>query len=169
MARASIFALLMIGAAAAGCRAPVSTAPSLAPRAAESIDPRLPVVPRVDPRPADPALVARLQALIGQARSGDQAFRASAGEAQRLAATAGAPQSESWVVAQQALSAAVAARAPTTRALGDIDAIAAEALVMRGGLAPADLAAVQAAAAEVGAIDQRQAQTVDAIAARLRG
>lgn len=161
--------LVLIVAATAACRAPVSMAPSLAPRAAESIDPRLPVVPSGDVRPADAALVARLQALVAQARAGDQAFRAAAGEAQRLAAAASAPQSESWVVAQQALSAAVAARAPTTRALGDIDALAAQAVATRGGLAPADLAAVQTAAAEVAAIDRRQAETVDAIAGRLGG
>lgn len=162
-------AMILLLTVAGGCRAPVSTAPSLAPRAAESIDPRLPVVPGGEVRPADPALLARLQALVGQARSGDQAFRSSIAEAQRLAAGAGGPQSESWVVAQQALSAAVAARAATTRALGDIDEIAAEALAGQGGLAPADLAAIQSASADVGAIDRRQAQAVDVVAARLRG
>jgi hypothetical protein len=168
MSRAAALPLLLIAALGA-CRAPLSTAPSLAPRAAEAIDPRLPVVPSGTAQPADPALLARLQALVGQARSGEQAFGAALGEAQRLASAAGAPQSESWVVAQQALSAAVAARAPTTRALGDIDALASEAVALRGGLAPADLAAVQAAAAEVGAIDRRQAQQIDALVLRLRG
>ena len=162
-------AAFVVLAFTAGCRAPLSTAPLLAPRAAESIDPRLPIAPGIDPRPADPALVRRLQALVAQARSGDQAFRAAAAEAQRLASAAGNPQSESWVIAQQALSAAVAARAATTRALGDIDAIAARAVATQGGLAPADLAAVQTAAAEVGAIDRRQAQQVDALQARLGG
>ena len=87
--------------------------------------------------------------------------------AEQLAAAAGAPQSESWVAAQQALSAAVAAREPTARALGDIDALGADRLQTAGGLSPADLAAVQSAGAEVGAIDQRQAEAIDALQRRL--
>ena len=124
--------------------------------------------PASSQRPANPALAARLAELVGQARSGEGAFVVAAGEAERLAAIAGPPQSEGWVVAQEALSAAVAARAPTTRALGDIDGIAAAALANQGGLAPADLTAIDAAAAEVGAIDQRQAQVVDGLAAAPR-
>ena len=118
-------------------------------------------------RPVDPALGARLAELIRAARTGDSAFAASVAEAQRLAAAAGAKQSEGWIVAQQALSAAVAARAPTARALGDIDAIAAMSLASLGGLAPADLAAIEAAAEEVSAIDRRQARLVDALQAQL--
>ena len=155
--------------AIAGCATPQIAAPSLAPRAAEAIDPRSPVAPAVVQRPADPALAARLAELIGLARNGENAFVVAAGEAQRLAAAAGPRESESWVVAQQALSAAAAARSPTTRALGDIDAIAAAALQRQGGIAPADLAAIEAAAAEVGAIDRRQAQAIDDLQRRLGG
>ena len=139
------------------------------PRAAETIDPRVPVGDGGVQLRVDAALAARLAELVGLARQGDRAFTAAAGEAQRLAASAGAPQSESWVVAQQAVSAAVAARAATARALGDIDALAAAALVRRGGIAPADLAAIEGAAAEVGAIDRRQAGTIDALQRRLGG
>ncbi|HUE80398.1 MAG TPA: hypothetical protein VMN38_12320 [Sphingomicrobium sp.] len=152
--------------AAAGCTAPPGAAPSLAPRTAEAIDPRVPVVGNGVEQPTD-ALAARLAELVSAARGGESAFAAAAGEAQRLAAAAGAAQSESWVIAQQAVSVAVAARAPTTRALGDIDAIAATALVRQAGIAPGDLAAIEAAAAEVGAIDRRQAQAIDALEARL--
>ena len=74
---------------------------------------------------------------------------------------------ESWVAAQQALSAAIAAREPTGRALGDIDALGAERLQTVGGIAPNDLAAIQDAGAEVVTIDQRQAQTIAAIQRRL--
>jgi hypothetical protein len=63
----------------------------------------------------------------------------------------------------------VAARAPTTRALGDIDGIAATALAQQGGIAPADLAAIESAAAEIGAIDRRQAQAIADLHARLGG
>ena len=153
--------------AAAGCAAPSDPGPSLAPRSAEAIDPRVPVGDSGFRAPVDRALAARLAELIGLAHQGDSAFTAAAGEAQRLAASAGARQSESWVVAQQAVSAAVAARGPTTRALGDIDALAASALARQGGIAPADLAAIEAAAAQVGAIDRRHSQTIDALQARL--
>ena len=153
-----------------GCAtAPRGATPSLAPRAAEAIDPRLPVVSNAVPVPASAAVVERLADLAAQARAGDGAFRAAAAEAERLASAAGAPQSESWVRAQQALSAAIAARAPTTRALGDVDAIGATALEVRGGLSPADLAAIESAAADIGTLDRAQAARVRAIQARLGG
>ncbi len=161
-------ALLSILAIAA-CSTPAGPVPSLAPRAAETIDPRVPVGDSRVQLPADAALAARLSELVGLARQGDGAFTAAAGEAERLTAAAGAPQSESWVVAQQAVSTAVAARGPTTRALGDIDALAAAALARRGGIAPADLAAIEGAAAEVAAIDRRHSQVIDALQARLGG
>jgi len=161
----SLAAMLVL----AGCATPPGRAPSLAPRAAEAVDPRAPVLGGGVQRPVDPALAARLAELVGLARGGESAFVTAAGEAQRLARAAGPPQTESWVVAQQALSVAVAARAPTTRALGDIDAAAAVALARQGGIAPLDLAAIEAAAAEVGAIDRRQAQAIDALQARLGG
>jgi hypothetical protein len=158
---------MIVIAAAAGCSAPATNAPSLAPRAAEAIDPRAPVPAGVDTRPVEPALAARLAQLVAEANGGNDAFRSAAAEAQRLAAAAGTPQSESWIAAQQALSAAVAARAPTTRALGDIDEAAAVALKARGDLSPADLAAVEAAAGEVAALDRVQAQMIEALQARL--
>src|SRR5439155_7548996 len=130
---------------------------SLAHRAGEDIDPRVPVVRPMNERPVTPALASTLADLVAKARSGDAAFQPAADEAERLSAAAGAPQSESWVAAQQALSAAIAARGPTASALGDIDGLGANALRKQGGLAPNDLAAVKDAGAEVGAIDQRQA------------
>jgi len=161
----SLFPLLMIAA----CTAPAVNAPSLAPRAAEAIDPRLPIAEAAPAGPASPALVARLEAMVGRARQGDAAFQAAAGEAERLAAAAGEPQSESWVVAQQALSAAVAAREPVTQALGDIDGIGAAELASKGVVAPADQAALAAAAATVGEIDRRQAALIDRLQRRLGG
>ena len=118
-------------------------------------------------RPVDPALAGRLGALVAQARDGDAAFGPAIAQAERAANSAGAPQSESWIAAQQALSAAVAARAPTVHALGDIDALGADKLQGQGGLAPADLSAIQQASATVGAIDQRQADRIAAIQRRL--
>ena len=150
----------------AGC-ASTAAPPSLLPRAAEAIEPRVPVVRPMNDRPADPALIARLAALVTQAQVGDAAFRPAAAEAERLAAASAAPQSESWVAAQEALSGAIAAREPTAHALGDIDALGADKLQAQAGLAPNDLAAIQRAGAEVGAIDKRQTDRLAAIKARL--
>ena len=162
----ALFAIPMIAALAA-CGTPGWPPPSLLPRPAEAIDPRVPVVNPINDRPVDAALAARLAALVAQAREGDAAFGPAIAQAERLAAAAGAPQSESWIAAQQALTVAVAARAPTAEALGAIDALGANKLDAQGGLAPNDLAAVQQAGAEVGAIDRRQAERVSAIQRRL--
>src|SRR4051794_33969818 len=133
--RARTLSPLSALAGLAACAGPVAP-PSLLPRAAEAIDPRLPVVRPINDRPVDAVLASRLAELVSQAHSGDAAFRPAAAEAARLAASAGAPQSESWIAAQQALSAAVAARGATVSALGDIDAIGATKLQVQGGLAP---------------------------------
>ena len=88
-------------------------------------------------------------------------------EADRLAGSAGGPQSEGWVAAQEALSAAVAAAGPTRIALGDIDGIGASALQTQGGIAPSDLAAIKAAQSAVAALDERQSQRIKAVQQRL--
>ena len=118
-------------------------------------------------RPVAPALAGRLAELIAQAHAGDAAFEPAVDQAERLAATAGPAGSESWVAAQQALSTAQAARGPTGTALGDIDALGANALQAQGGIAPNDLAAIKSAGAEVAAIDQHQADRIKAIQRRL--
>jgi hypothetical protein len=53
------------------------------------------------------------------------------------------------------------------RALAEIDALGAGRLQAQGGLAPADLAAVQSAAAAAGAIDRRQAERIAAMQRRV--
>lgn len=162
---ASFFALLF--ALATGCASPSGDVPSLQPRSAETIDPRLPVGQPVNDRPVDPALVARLDALVSQARAGEAEFEAAI-EAARLAATsAGDPQSEGWIVAQEALSGAIKAREAVANAMGEVDGIGAELLIAQGGLAPSDLAALQRAAEIVGAIDKRQADAVASVQAQL--
>jgi hypothetical protein len=164
MKRALILTLLVLGGCSSGAGGPY---PSLQPRSAEAIDPRLEPGRPMNDRPVTPALAARLAALVEQARSGDAAFVPAAADAERLASAAGAAQSESWIVAQQALSAAIAARRPTAIALSDIDALGATALQTQGGIAPNDLAAIREAAAEVAAIDGRQARRIEAVQATL--
>jgi hypothetical protein len=164
--RGTAFLLSIIGLVA-GCSTPGGPYPSLQPRAAEAIDPRVPVERPINDRPVTPALSAELAQLVGEARDGDGAFQPAASRAEQLASAAGAPQSEGWIVAQQALSAAIAARQPTVSAQADIDALGARALQTQGGIAPNDLKAIQAAAAEVAALDQRQADRIKAVQQRL--
>jgi hypothetical protein len=160
-------ALCLTILALSACSAPGGPYPSLRPRAAEAIDPRVPVVRPMNARPVSPALAARLSALVEQARAGNAAFESAIGEAERLAAAAGTPQSEGWIAAEEALSTAIAARKPTATALADIDDVAGTALQKQQGIAPNDLAAIQTAAAEAGALDRRQAERVAAIQKRL--
>jgi hypothetical protein len=163
MRRTALLSILALTA----CSAPGGPYPSLQPRAAETIDPRVPVVRPVNDRPVTAGLAARLAALIDQAQSGDAAFDGAASVAERLAGGAGPPRSESWIAAQEALTAAIAARRPTATAMGDIDEIGATALQNQAGIAPNDFAAIKSAAAKVGAIDSRQADRVASIQKRL--
>jgi hypothetical protein len=163
MRRSVLFPMVMLSA----CAAPGGPYPSLQPRAAEAIDPRIPVVRPMNDRPITAGLMARLAALVDQARSGNAQFEGAVADAERLAASVGAPQSESWIAAQEALTAAIAARRATAQALGDIDEIAATSLQDQRGIAPNDLAAIQRAATEVAALDNRQAQRINAIQQRL--
>jgi len=160
---AALIPIVVVGA----CSSSGGPYPSLQPRAAEQIDPRLPIERPMNDRPVTPALAAQLRALVDQARGGEAAFDSAVSRAEQLAASAGAPQSDGWVVAQEALSAAIATRRPVSEALSQIDALGASALQTQGGLAPSDLAAVQNAGEEVGAIDQRQAARIKAIQQRL--
>jgi len=141
--------------------------PSLQPRAAETIDPRVQPVRPINDRPVAPALAAQLGASVAQARAGEAAFGPAITQAEQLAASAGAPQSEGWIAAQEALSAAIAARKPTALAQADIDALAAGALQTKGGIAPNDLEAIQDAAAQVAAIARGQTDRIDAVKTRL--
>lgn len=151
----------------AGCSAPGGPYPSLRPRAAEAVDPRVPVSRPLNNRPVNGTLAARLGALVAEARRGEAAFDEAAASAERIASTAGPRQSESWIAAEEALTAAIAARRLTATALADIDEFGAGTLQSEGGLAPNDLLAINSAAEEVASIDQRQAARIAAIQRRL--
>jgi hypothetical protein len=153
--------------ALAGCAAASANEPSLARRPAEAIDPRVPLAVVAVAGPVDQALAGRLAQLVSDGRAGGQAFDAAVAEAEAAAAAAGPAQSESWIVAQQALSRLEAARAASTKALADVDSIASARIQDRGGLSVADLAAVDAASNELRAVTDRQTQVIAAIGARL--
>jgi hypothetical protein len=162
-----LLTILMSMLALGGCASAGGPFPSLQPRATEAIDPRAPIAAPVNARPVRADVAAKLRELVAEARSGDAAFDPLADRAASLASAAGAAQSESWIVAQEALSAAIAARAPTSRALGDIDALGATMLQTQGGIAPSELSALKEASGAIWRIDQRQAERIAAIQRRL--
>lgn len=161
--------LAALALAVAACTGGPDPSVRLAPRAAEAIDPRLPIPSEEKAGPVSPALAATLARLVADAEAGRSGFDAQAAIARNAANAAGAPQSESWIVAQQALSALVKARAPVTRAMGDVDAVGAQALAQRGGLPAGDRIAIEQAAARVSAIDEAQAAVISELTARLGG
>jgi hypothetical protein len=150
----------------AGC-ASVTNAPSLAPRAAEAIDPRLPIVDRSAALPADAALARALRNIASPAFTQARSVDAAIAQADRLAASGGPAASESWISAQQSLSAAIAAQEPVTRAIGAFDAAVAERISSGARLVPQDLAAVRAIAEDLAAIDRRHRAAIARVQARL--
>ncbi len=111
--------LLSLTMPLAGC-ATGGEFPSLMPRAVEQLSFEEPV--RVDPPvAADPALRARADALVAEARGGDRVFDVAFGEALPRVRGAGGRGSDSWVQAQEAISRVEAARTITSSALADFD------------------------------------------------
>jgi len=159
---------LFAASLAAACSAPqAGSQPSLAPRAAEAIDPRLPIPSDVQPTAVDPSLASQLAGLVGEARSGVTAFDAKQATAERLATGAGPMASESWVAAEQALSLLVEQHGVTTRAAANIDALGSSRIQGQRWIRPTDQQAIAAAAAEVAAISGRQAEAIDRLTSQL--
>ena len=154
---------------ASGCASRTDVAARLEPRAAEAIDPRIAIPSDEVVGPVSPALAAELRRLVAQAEAGDRDFVARQDAAVSATTRAGAPQSESWIEAQLQVSALIAARAPVARAMGDIDALGAEALVTKGYILAGDRKAVERAAATVSAIDEREARLIQSLGDRLGG
>ena len=151
--------ILLIGA----CTMPTRVEPSLAPRPAEAIDPRLPVTASEAPGPANPVLAARLRQLVVTVQEGQRAFDDRAAEAGRLSAAAGPMASESWIAAEQSLSRLVEQYGVTTRAAADVDALAADLLERQRWIGITDRQAIAAAGAEIRTISDRQTDTIDRI------
>ncbi len=160
-----VFTLLAVATALLPACAVEGDFPSLARRPAEANlsfeEPQRPAPQVAD----DPALARRLAELAGAAAEGERAFDAAFGPARAAIEAVGAPESESWVAAQQALSRLEAARGPTMRALAELDRLA----LGRAELATsaADLAALGAALSEAERIAAGQQQRIDGLRERL--
>jgi hypothetical protein len=161
---APLIALLLAGACTAPFAGPET---SLAPRPAEAIDPRIPIPDKVPSGPVDAALASKLDELVGMARAGAPQFDAQLADVERQAASAGPMASESWVVAQQALSELVEQFGVTTRAAAEIDELASSRVESQRWIRPADQQAIAAAAAEVAAIGEPQAAAIERLQQQL--
>lgn len=178
---------LIVGAALLASCAASGPFPSLAPRAVErdlgdSTAPIPPCLkdgqqapesasrpappPAATVEPADPTLPARLDALKAKAGEGESAFVKAIDTASAAVSSAGAAGSESWVAAQQAVSRAETARAPTLDALSDLSALAVAAAQRQAN--PADAQALQGAIEAVQAIADRQAARIREVRAPLK-
>ena len=145
---------------AAAC-ASAGDGPSLQPRPAEAIDPRLPVEDRSASLPASAELLREIAAVRQRAEAAAGSANAAIEAAAGAVAVAGASGSESWIAAQQLVSAAVAERAPFTAALGDLDALLAARVRSGSRLVPQDLLAHQQAGDALADIDRRQRARLD--------
>jgi hypothetical protein len=159
MKRLLILAPLLL----AGCTGQ-AIGPSLAKRSVEDQSFDEPVRAPAGQAEADVSLKSRMAGLVEQARAGQRAFADLLPRAQQAASGAGAEGSESWTTAEQLLSALEAARAPSTRALGELDALLAERV--NGGKEDG-LAELQAADAQVSSIVDSQQSQLAAIRARI--
>lgn len=151
----------------AGCASPRVSLEGLRPRAAEAIDPRIPLPTEAVGKPADASIAGRIAAAQSDARTGVAQFDALLPSARAAAAKAGAMGSESWVEAQELLSALVEARAPLTLALADLDAIAGGRVETIGDLGVTDRERLFAATARLAAMDSDQQAAIAALRSRL--
>ncbi len=151
---------------AAACTAPANP-PSLLPRAiekrAETVTPPRPVEA---PKSLDPALSAKISALLVEARTGEADFDKTLASG-RMALASGrtaSSGSEAWIAAEIVISALQVARQRSASALSEIDTLA----INQGEMASRDstvggLLEIQTAQAEIEAIVARQTGSLDAL------
>lgn len=147
----------------AGC-ASEAIGPSLAKRPIEDRDMSEPVRQVSPPAPADAPLKAQIAGLVARAEAGQSAFAALLPKAESAASAAGPDGSESWIAAQQLVSALESARAPSPGALAELDALMATRL--KDGN-EAGLTELQAADQQVAALVEAQQHDIDRIRARI--
>ena len=150
---------------ATACAAP-GPYPSLAPRPAEKAYAEAGEERQPTPQPDDPALAAEVDGLAAAGRAGAEDFEAALPGAEAAASAAGGPGSDSWVEAQQAVSRLEAARARTTSALADLDALAVD-RAKAGTLGPGDGERLRAATARLQAIADAQSKRLWRLEERL--
>jgi hypothetical protein len=149
-----VLALLLI-LPLAGC-ASDGAGPSLAKRAIEMRSMDEPVQAVTPTPPADQQLAVRIAEVLARAREGQKAFSALLSPAREAAAAAGPEGSEAWIRAQQLVSAAERARAPSTASLAELDELIPTRLAQGTEAGLAELQAANAQVAEM--VEQQQAE-----------
>jgi len=147
---------------------PAVNHPSLAPRAIERLDAMPPSPPPPTAAiPVDASKQERIAALLKQAHDGDVRFQpqAMAAEGAVERGAGGAPGSEAWIAAQEAVSRVESLRTPVAQSLADLD----ELQIASAGapLDPDTATALAAAYADLSAIDERQRNQVASLKGRI--
>lgn len=141
-----------------------SIGPSLAKRPIENRDMSEPVRAVAAPAPAGAQTASQIAALVERAQAGQRAFAALLPRAEGAASAAGSEGSESWIAAQQLLSALETERAPSTQALSELDALVTATL---NGDDQAGVAEIQAADAEIAALVEAQQRDLERLRERV--
>jgi len=143
--------------------------PSLRPRAFEVAGGAgAPLPPAPPAAPARPDIVARIAALIARAEEGQRAFVGELAAARPVLARAGAADSETWIRAQEQLSALDASREPTVSAMAEIDAMTLAGADAAGApLGENDLAAIAVGGERTAALLAAQHSRIAELAATL--
>lgn len=142
--------------------------PSLRPRAFEGTGAGVPLPPPPPAAPPSAQTLARVAALVDRAEAGNEKFSAELVRARPVIARAGAADSETWITAQEQLSALDASRAEALAASAELDALNLAGVDAAGlRFAEADFAAIRAGADQVGALLQAQGRTLSELAATI--
>ncbi|NIJ08657.1 hypothetical protein FHS31_002278 [Sphingomonas vulcanisoli] len=152
--------------ALSGCIGGTIEAPSLAQRDYEKQPVPLPDAASEPASTLDPALAAKLKALLDQALAAHAAFTAAQAKTtaaiDRAANTA--PVSETWTAAQQDLSALDTGRGPLQGIEADVDALRTD----PANATPANRTAIDAAAAQVQALEDQETAAIAALGTKLK-
>jgi len=157
------FTVFLILALLSGCAAP-GEYPSLAKRPFEKPQPALPDVPVAPPQASDAALLGRIADALKLARGGVPDFQAALIPARAAAerASGSVPESEAWIDGQLMVTRLESTTGPARDALAALDD---ERRLLDQHPGSPDAPALQAAIAEVEAIDARQSEAVRALLA----
>lgn len=157
-------ALLIAPLLLAGCANSADVGPSLARRPIESRNLSEPIREATPPVAAEAPLRSEIADLLIRARTGERDFNALLPRAEAAASASGSEGSESWITAQQLVSALEGAREATTGALGRLDALLAQQVLAQN---EAGLAELQSAQQEVAALAETQQARIDSLQAQI--
>lgn len=158
---ASFLVLLLTGA----CTPIEGDYPTLLPRPIERVGIDEPVIAVPMPVVADPALDATIATLAARSVASEAEFQSGLATARRSASVAGAAGTESWVIAQLAVSAIDTARGASVVTLADLEAIS----ISRAGAGNPPYPALERARTEAEARVMAQTGAIDTIKVALPG